>query len=64
MPIIHAEIWKGESPEIKQALAQSLTQAAVTHLGCPPQVVTVILEEVDKANWFAGGKDSTHCPMA
>ena len=58
MPIVHAEIWKGKSPEVKKALAESLTQAVVTHIGCPPQAVTVIIDEIDKGNWFMGAKDS------
>ena len=58
MPIVHAEIWRGKSHEVKKALAESLTNAVVQHIGCPPQAVTVILDEVDKENWFAGGKDS------
>ena len=58
MPIVHAEIWQGKSPEVKKALAESLTQAVVNHIGCSPEGVTVIISEIDKGNWFEGGKDS------
>jgi 4-oxalocrotonate tautomerase len=58
MPIVQVEIWRGGTPEVKQALAESLTRAVVEHIGCPPQAVTVILEEVDKRDWFMGGKSA------
>jgi len=58
MPIVHAEIWKGKSQDTKKALAESLTNAVVQHIGCPPHAVTIIIDEVDKANWFTGGKDA------
>lgn len=58
MPIVHAEIWKGYSLEVRKALAESLTNAMVQHIGCPPQVVTVIVNEIDKENWVMGGKNS------
>lgn len=58
MPIVRTEIWKGKSPEVKKALAEALTHAVVKHIGCPPQAVTVLLDEVDKENWFIGAKDS------
>lgn len=57
MPIIRAEIWKGSTREVRKAMAASLTKAAVETLGCPIQAVTVILEEIEKENWFIGAKD-------
>ncbi len=56
MPLIHAELWKGSTREVKEAVAQSLTEAMVKHLGCPAQAVTIIFDEVDKKDWFIGAK--------
>jgi len=57
MPTVNVQIWKGKSPEMKKALAISLTNSVVEHIGCPPQAVTVIIDEIDKQNWFIGAKD-------
>ena len=58
MPIIRVEIWKGKSPDVKRDLAASLTNVTVQHIGCSPQAVTVIIDEIDKMNWYIGAKDS------
>jgi 4-oxalocrotonate tautomerase len=58
MPIIRVEIWKGKSAEVKKSIAQSLTKAMVESIGCQPQAVTVIIDEIPKADWFMGAKDS------
>jgi 4-oxalocrotonate tautomerase len=57
MPIIHAEIWKGRSQETRKKLAAALTATVAEHIGCPPQAVTVIIDEIPKESWFQGGKD-------
>ena len=56
MPIVQVETWKGKSPEVRKVLAEALTQAVVKPIGCEPQAVTVIINEVDKGDWFIGGK--------
>ena len=58
MPIVTVALWKGSSPEVKKALAKSLTAAVVDSIDCPPQAVTVVVDEIDKANWFIGAKDA------
>jgi 4-oxalocrotonate tautomerase len=57
MPIIRVEIWKGKSAEVKKFMAKSLTNAMVESIGCQPQAVTVIIDEIPKADWFMGAKD-------
>jgi len=56
MPIIHVELIAGRSPEMKQALAQKLTEAATHVLGVAPEAVRVILREVEAEHWFVGGQ--------
>ena len=56
MPHIHADIWQGIAPETREAVAKALTDAMVQSLGCPVDAVTVILNEVEKENWFIGAR--------
>lgn len=55
MPIIHVDLLAGRSAEMKQALAQKLTEATVESLGVKPDQVRVILHEVEAEHWFVGG---------
>lgn len=54
MPILHLEMWKGKSPETKRALAESLVRAVVAQLGCPDEVVSLVIDEVEPSNWYIG----------
>lgn len=58
MPVVRAQFWSGASVETKNAIAASITEVLVKNLPCPPGAVTVILEEIDKEDWFIGGVDS------
>ena len=56
MPILRVETWAGLSKEQKAELVTSLTQDAVRVLNCPPEAVTVIIDEIEKENWGAAGE--------
>ncbi len=56
MPIIHVEILAGRSNEVKQELAEQLTEAVVKTLGVLPEKVRVLLHEVEREHWFVGGQ--------
>ncbi len=56
MPIIRIETWKGTTLDKKRDLVESLTREACRILGCTPEVVSVIIDEVDKENWGAAGE--------
>lgn len=56
MPILRVETWAGISKEQKRELVARLTLDAVRILDCPPEAVTVIIEEVEKENWGAAGE--------
>jgi 4-oxalocrotonate tautomerase len=58
MPVVRAQFWSGANAETKNAIAASITEVLVKNLSCPPAAVTVILEEIDKVDWFIGGVDS------
>lgn len=54
MPLVRIETWPIPA-EKKRALIAGVTDAVVEAVGCPQQVVEVMLFEVDKENWAQGG---------
>jgi 4-oxalocrotonate tautomerase len=56
MPILRVETWKGLSREQKKDFIHSLTREACRILDCPPEAVTVLIDEKDKENWGAAGE--------
>lgn len=56
MPIIRIETWAGLSKEKKQDFVATLTREAVRILDCPPEAVTVTIDERSKENWGAAGE--------
>ncbi len=55
MPLVRIDMLAGRSREAKDALIANVTKAVVESVGCPVEAVTVILYEVDKADWARGG---------
>lgn len=55
MPTIRVELFAGRSVELKRALAQALTEAAVRTLGGKPEAVDVIFSDVERHDWATGG---------
>ena len=56
MPMIKVEMFKGRTAEQKRALVAELTDAFVRAAGGTPQSVQIVLVDVDKENWAAGGQ--------
>jgi 4-oxalocrotonate tautomerase len=56
MPVIQVHLRAGRSAEDKKRLIHSITKAVTDVLGSPPERVTVVLDEVEEANWGRGGK--------
>jgi 4-oxalocrotonate tautomerase len=56
MPIIKVEMLKGRSVEQKRAIARELTQGFVRACGVKPESIWIVMDEVDKENWAAGGE--------
>lgn len=56
MPIVKLEMLKGRSLDQKRALAKALTEAVATHANVPPDQVWVVIDEVDRESWAAGGQ--------
>ncbi|OGS27841.1 MAG: 4-oxalocrotonate tautomerase [Elusimicrobia bacterium RIFOXYB2_FULL_48_7] len=56
MPVIKIEMWKGRTHEQKKKLVEKVTSATVESIGCPPEAVQIIINEVDKENWGLAGQ--------
>ncbi len=56
MPIIRVEMFEGRPIDKKRELAQALTAEMVRVTGVGEASVTVIIDEIKKENWAAGGK--------
>lgn len=56
MPVIHVEMFSGRSREQKRAMVKALTDAFVSTAGGKPESVFVVISDVDKENWGAGGE--------
>lgn len=56
MPTIHVEMFEGRTTEQKRDFVKAVTAAAVATLGCKPESVDIIIQDVKKENWATGGK--------
>ncbi|MCY1380996.1 4-oxalocrotonate tautomerase family enzyme [compost metagenome] len=56
MPLITVELFPGRTPDKKRELIQALTDTYVEVCGGKPQAVTILLKEVDPADWGVGGR--------
>lgn len=56
MPILHLEMHPGRTIDQKRAFVREVTRVAVETLGCPPESVDVVINEVDRENWAKAGK--------
>jgi 4-oxalocrotonate tautomerase len=56
MPIIRVELWNGRSLEQKRELVKALSETTARIANCSVDSVYVIIDEVAKENWGAGGQ--------
>ena len=56
MPIVSIKISKGRPNEVKRKLVASVTDAVATSLELKPELVTVLIEELERENWATGGE--------
>lgn len=59
MPIIRVEMWKGRSVDQKRELVEALTRETARIVDCAPESVYVIIDDIKKENWGAGGELSS-----
>jgi 4-oxalocrotonate tautomerase len=56
MPTINVQMFEGRTPEQKRAFVQAVTKATCESLGCKPEAVDIIIQDVKKEDWATGGK--------
>lgn len=56
MPIVRLETWEGLSKDTKRQFVESVTRETCRLLDCPPEAVSVVIQEVPKENWGAAGE--------
>ena len=56
MPIVHVEMWEGRSLEQKRELVTVLTRETARIAQCAPESVYIVIQDVNKENWGAGGQ--------
>ncbi|MEW6557272.1 MAG: 2-hydroxymuconate tautomerase [Elusimicrobiota bacterium] len=55
MPLVRIDLWSGRERETKEKLIKNVTSAVVDSIGCPPDAVQIVINEVEKENWGLGG---------
>lgn len=55
MPLIEITLAEGRSPEQLRSLMAAVTDAAHASIGAPIESIRVVLREVPKTHWSAGG---------
>ena len=56
MPIIRVEMLKGRTNDQKRKMAQELTDAFINTAGGNAQAVQVVITDIEKEDWAAGGE--------
>lgn len=64
MPIIRIEMLTGRSTQVKQELAQEMTQTLVRLCQCDPAHVYVMFSDVRHEDWAVAGRLFTPPPIA
>jgi len=56
MPVLKVEMWEGRTTNQKRELVEVLSRETARITGCDLASVYVIIEDVKKENWGAGGQ--------
>ena len=56
MPSMHIKLFEGRNKEKKAELAEAITRETCRVLGCGPEAVDIIFEDVKKQDWATGGR--------
>ncbi|MBB6260627.1 4-oxalocrotonate tautomerase [Paenochrobactrum gallinarii] len=55
MPLVRISMLSGRSDEKKHELAQEITKSFERVWNNKPEAITIIFDEVEKADWVVGG---------
>lgn len=58
MPIVRIGMWAGRDKETKRKLIQEVTKTVCGAVGCPPEAVIVVIEDIPKENWGQKGEQA------
>lgn len=56
MPTFNVQMFEGRTKEEKREFVQAITEATCRTLGCKPESVDIIIQDVKRADWATGGK--------
>ena len=56
MPIIRVELFEGRTVDQKRELVEALSRETSRIAGCSVESIYVVIDEVKKQNWGAGGE--------
>lgn len=56
MPTINVQMFAGRTDEQKRAFVKAITEATCESLGCEPEAVDIIIQDVRREDWATGGK--------
>ncbi len=56
MPIIRIEMWEGRTVEQKRELVETFTKEMARITNCEESSIYMVIDEIKKENWGAGGK--------
>jgi len=56
MPVVQIQMWPGRDAATKKKLIERVSQTVSDTIDCPPEAVTVVIEEIPKENWGIRGK--------
>ncbi len=63
MPIVRIGMWSGRDAATKEKLIQNVTNTICDTVKCPPEAVTVIIDDIPKENWGIAGKPASKLPL-
>lgn len=58
MPVVQVNVWEGFGPQKAKAVIQGITEVFVD-LGVPGYAVEVVVHEIPKSHWGAGGQPAS-----
>ena len=56
MPVLRVDMWEGRTIDQKRELVEVLSKETARITGCALTSVYIIIEDVKKENWGAGGQ--------
>ena len=56
MPTINVQLFEGRTTEQKREFAAAVTEVTCRTLGCKPEAVDIIFQDVKREDWASGGK--------